>query len=276
MRSGVVPSEFRSLVRTSTDQQTKGTPEMWLELIDSAKAGDVPAADLRPPAPTELELRVVAWRCENIPLVDGGHHVDVQLQCALECSAYQGQYPSCQETDTHHNSRDGQATFNWRFVFPKIQMPLESCLLQVRVMDDNAISQKTYIGEVNVDVRKHLENVENNLEPYSKEETVYFYYKPSRDGKPDVHQRVGVQLGIEILTQPEADGRPVGLGRTEPNRDPVLTTPTEGREWGDVMGSAGLQLNFRLLTQRTRWTVFGVIGGVILFVVMYLVFLVVK
>eukprot|EP00922_Rhytidocystis_sp_ex-Travisia-forbesii_P002434 GHVS01003585.1.p1 GENE.GHVS01003585.1~~GHVS01003585.1.p1 ORF type:complete len:126 (-),score=9.26 GHVS01003585.1:129-506(-) len=125
-------------------------------------------------------------------------------------------------------------------------------------------------------MRKYLEKVENSLEPYNKEETVDFYYKPSRESKPDSHQRVSVQLGITILTQPEADCRPVGLGRTEPNREPVLTTPTEGREWGDVIGSAGLQLDFRLLTKRTRWVVFGVTGGVILFVVMYLAFLVVK
>eukprot|EP00922_Rhytidocystis_sp_ex-Travisia-forbesii_P052039 GHVS01077235.1.p1 GENE.GHVS01077235.1~~GHVS01077235.1.p1 ORF type:complete len:892 (+),score=116.78 GHVS01077235.1:2085-4760(+) len=277
MRSAVVPSEFRNLVKINTEKQSKGTLEMWLELIDTAKVGDVAATDLRPPAPTELELRVVAWRCDNIPLVDGGDHVDVQLQCSLDCSAYEGKHPTSQETDTHHNSRDGRAMFNWRFVFPKIQMPLECCLLQIRVMDDNAISQKTYIGEVNMDMRKHLEDVESNLEPYRREETASFYYGHKRDGKQEMtKQLVSVQFGIEVLTQPEADSRPVGLGRAMPNRDPVLTTPTEGREWGDVIGSAGFQLDFRLLTQRTRWVVLGIAGAVIVFVVLYLVLLVVK
>lgn len=37
----------------------------------------------------------------------------------------------------------------------------------------------------------------------------------------------------------------VGLGREHPNRDPRLTTPQEGRKWEDVLGSAGLRVDYR-------------------------------
>lgn len=37
----------------------------------------------------------------------------------------------------------------------------------------------------------------------------------------------------------------MGLGREPPNRDPRLTTPQEGRKWEDVLGSAGLRVDYR-------------------------------
>lgn len=35
------------------------------------------------------------------------------------------------------------------------------------------------------------------------------------------------------------------MGREHPNRDPRLTTPQEGRKWEDVLGSAGLRVDYR-------------------------------
>ena len=40
---------------------------------------------------------------------------------------------------------------------------------------------------------------------------------------------------MKILTQQEAETGKVGRGREEPNKDPFLETPTEGRSFLDMV-----------------------------------------
>ena len=53
----------------------------------------------------------------------------------MVCVDYQGRYPVFQETDTHLNSKDGKGVFNWRVVYPRIVVPVEACVVQVRPSD---------------------------------------------------------------------------------------------------------------------------------------------
>lgn len=57
-----------------------------------------------------------------------------------------------------------------------------------------------------------------------------------------------VGISMWILTQAEADAGPVGLARNEPNVNPQLITPLEGRGWGDVLAGFAFSLpDFGLL-----------------------------
>eukprot|EP00921_Rhytidocystis_pertsovi_P003648 GHVQ01006317.1.p1 GENE.GHVQ01006317.1~~GHVQ01006317.1.p1 ORF type:complete len:1118 (+),score=146.33 GHVQ01006317.1:2227-5580(+) len=276
MDTASVPTELRSLIAEEGSNQTRGTLELWAELLDACRVGDISATELRPPAPTELELRLIVWGCEHVPLVDGGDHVDVQVLCNLDSTSYAGKHPSNQETDTHNNSRDGRASFNWRFVYPRIQTPTDGCLLQIRVVDDNTLSHKIFIGELNMDVKKQLEIVERHLQTYHWEGRLPLSFVNSRSKRLDEQGVCYIHLSIEIVTQPEANSRAVGVGRSEPNRDPVLTTPTEGRDWGDVIGSAGLNFDLQLLGRKTKWLLFGAAGGLVMFIILYLLLIIVR
>lgn len=49
-------------------------------------------------------------------------------------------------------------------------------------------------------------------------------------------------FSMEILTKEDADQDPVGMGQSEPNKDPILVRPTAGRGLGDAMASVGFKI----------------------------------
>jgi len=266
MYKGAIPTEFRNLTESVTSQRSKGVVEMWIEMCETSRVSEFPPTELEPPKPTEVEVRIVLWGTRNVKLVDGDH-VDVCIQCILDCAQYQGRYPVFQETDTHLNSKDGKGVFNWRVVYPRIVVPVEACVVQVKVLDDNQITEKQFIGEVNLDLKKYVEHVERNLE------TLTFDAELKISNRAEGEEDIGtVILSMDIMTQPEADARKVGIRRDEPNRDPQLITPTEGREWGDLLGSVGLTFNFDLFGSRLKWIAGGAILLLIVIILLYLAF----
>jgi hypothetical protein len=48
-----------------------------------------------------------------------------------------------------------------------------------------------------------------------------------------------VELEFKLLTFQEAESLKVGLGRNEPNKDPFLEMPKEGRDWLDKFSFIG-------------------------------------
>jgi len=44
------------------------------------------------------------------------------------------------------------------------------------------------------------------------------------------------------LFKEDAENDPVGEAQDEPNHDPALTKPTEGRGWGDTLSGLGLSM----------------------------------
>ena len=56
MKKNEVPMEYRPLSRTPNGSVT-GSIEMWLEMVDSQKAGKVPRFNLQKPSSTDIEIR---------------------------------------------------------------------------------------------------------------------------------------------------------------------------------------------------------------------------
>lgn len=56
MKKNEVPMEYRPLSRTPNGSVT-GSIEMWLEMMDSQKAGKVPRFNLQKPSSTDIEIR---------------------------------------------------------------------------------------------------------------------------------------------------------------------------------------------------------------------------
>jgi len=161
-----VPVEHRPLVGSGPAGKNGGSLEMRIEMLDSVKASDEPAAILAKPAPTMLEVRFVIRSTTGVRIVDG-EHTDVKVVVELECDEYladQSLYPKSQATDTHYNSRTGDAVFNWRAVFPQIATPTMGCNVHFKVYDANSIVGDTFIGEVVIDIRRHLSKVSRDLD----------------------------------------------------------------------------------------------------------------
>uniref|UniRef100_A0A0G4HX89 C2 domain-containing protein n=1 Tax=Chromera velia CCMP2878 TaxID=1169474 RepID=A0A0G4HX89_9ALVE len=66
----------------------------------------------------------------------------------------------------------------------------------------------------------------------------------------------------QVMTQSEANSRKVGLGRDEPNRDPKLMVPLEGRGWDELFTGFNFGFDFGPLWFRLRlvFCVFLLIG----------------
>merc|ERR1711972_277596 len=90
----------------------------------------------------------------------------------------------------------------------------------------------------------------------------------SDDKDPD--EEIGtVNMSLYVMTQVEAEGRKQGIAREEPNDDPQLITPTEGRDWGTYLASLGFQLpDFGLWKKIVPLVVTSIVGFLVSVVVM--------
>jgi len=265
-----VPVEHRPLIGSGPAGKNGGSLEMRIEMLDSVRASDEPAANLAKPAPTMLEVRFVIRSTTGVRIVDG-EHTDVKVVVELECDEYfadQGLYPKSQATDTHYNSRTGDAVFNWRAVFPQIAMPTTGCNVHLRVYDANSIVGDAFIGEVVIDIRRHLSKVSRDLDMLviEKGELAFKDARIIGGGCKDEFCDVGkVQFEMHVLTQGEAVQKLAGVGREEPNCYPQLAAPVDGRMWGDVLAP--------LIWEWPSLGLFGRIAPLIVFGLLCLMFL---
>jgi hypothetical protein len=262
MEQGFVPVENRALWRRG-DKETGGTVEMWIELVDSFRASEFPPSPLRAPPPNEIEMRLVIWGTKDIKLMDG-KSTDVMFKVALDCSAYSetrvGCYPRAQDTDVHYGCDDGKSVFNWRIVYPRIIMPVQSALMQITVFNYSLIGGNTFLGELNLDVKKYLEQVNANAERLDMEHTFLPIKWPDQEADPDPGF---VEVSLTVLMQQEANGNGVGKARDEPNQDPQLITPIDGRGWGDFLKGFGFNFALPNWQKFVAIIVLGVLGALV-------------
>merc|ERR1712039_59736 len=163
-----------------------------------------------------------------------------------------GQHPLVQPTDVHYKSENGDAQFNWRIVFPKILMPTNKCILNFQVYDANSFSD-LLIGTCDLDIKRYVEKVAADMDMLNFEGRNIPLKDPTCDDEDlakanegsgmaeetQKEQNVGtLQFDMQIMTDSEAKGKVVGLGRGEPNDHPQLVTPSEGgRSWDDYIAN---------------------------------------
>jgi len=231
-----VPMEKRPLFRPADGQKLTGSLDMWVEVLPAVEAANIQVSELREPAAVELEIRIVIRSCYTLKFLKTDHN-DVKIGVILDCGGYRGPYPKDQYTDTHAGSK-GPSVFNWRIVYPCIMMPIRACNFQLTAFDAN-ITGDVPIGAVVVDLRRYMERVARESESIANEARL----KISSGLEEDECKEIGeVRLLLEVMTSTEANQKLVGIARSEPNEHPVLHTPTEGRTWGDVLGSIPFQL----------------------------------
>lgn len=243
MESRRVPKETRPLVTAEAPHLNKGTIELWVDMLQTVDASD-PAnqpVQLQRPPPAEIEVRIVIWSTRDVKCVDGDKS-DVKISVTLDCQEYMGQYPTVQYTDTHQNCTTGEAVFNWRVVFDRILTPTSSCTLGFQVMDWNALTSYTPIGDVSIDIGKYVGKVARETDSIRLRSAELSFVDKLAENEDDAD--VGtVIFELWVLTQSEADARPQGIERQEPNDDPGLTVPAEGRSWAETFASVGLNFS---------------------------------
>lgn len=91
-------------------------------------------------------MRIVIWRTRNVPLVETDK---VKIQVKIRINEEGKDFDD--ETDVHHNSKDGKGIFNWRFVY-SFYFPKKINTLKLMIYNYNSLSASELIGEKTLDM----------------------------------------------------------------------------------------------------------------------------
>ncbi|XP_050712149.1 myoferlin-like isoform X3 [Eriocheir sinensis] len=122
--------ENRSLMHPGHPGIPQGQLRLWVDIFPSSAPSQSlpPPVDITPRQPHKYMLRVVVFNVFEAPLqemsVVGGEKMsDVYVKGWLQGTN------NVQKTDTHYRCMDGEANFNWRFVFPLEMLEAEQVML---------------------------------------------------------------------------------------------------------------------------------------------------
>ncbi|XP_063877560.1 myoferlin-like isoform X2 [Scylla paramamosain] len=166
--------ENRTLMHPSHPGIPQGQLMLWVDLFPSSVSGQTlpPPVDITPRKPHKYLLRVVVFNVFEAPLqetaVIGGEKMsDVYVKGWLQGTN------NVQKTDTHYRCMDGEANFNWRFVFPLEMLEAEQVMLveykehpwslnstqqrrppqlTLQLWDNDLILRDDYLSEMTIDL----------------------------------------------------------------------------------------------------------------------------
>lgn len=132
------PIEQRDLYEESSTI-TQGVVKLWVEIqdVNSPEAGKKPI-NIDPEPVIDFECRVVIWKTNEIEMMDIEGTSDVFVRVFFD-----DQYD--QTTDTHWRCQNGQASFNYRLLFP-IKSQERDYTLNIQAWDKDIIASNDIIG----------------------------------------------------------------------------------------------------------------------------------
>uniref|UniRef100_A0A9J8B1N9 Myoferlin n=1 Tax=Cyprinus carpio carpio TaxID=630221 RepID=A0A9J8B1N9_CYPCA len=256
--------ETRTLYSSFQPTLPQGKLQMWVDIFPKRLGPPGPPFDISPRKAKKYFLRVIVWNTYDVVLdetsITSENMSDIYVKGWMP-----GMEEDKQKTDVHYRSLDGEGNFNWRFVFGFEYLPAEQlCLVSkkehfwsldksefrippkliVQIWDNDKFSLDDYLGAIELDLQ-HLINPAKTPEkcslsmvpdgttpPKSDQFKSLFDQKSVRgwwpcymdkDGKRELGGKV--ELTLEIVNEKEADERPSGKGRDEPNMNPKLDPP---------------------------------------------------
>ena len=247
------PLELRQL-RHPDATGNQGNLEVWVEMYEAGEEVPKPMPIAAPPV-IEVEMRVVVFKARNVVNKDMGGQNDLFFKVGLVGVDHkQTRFGSTQSTDTHYFATDGKGSFNYRLVY-RFTIPVMKAKLRISAFDRDVIGSNDNIGEAVVpltglckdlmraiDLSPEGELSENAVAEISKKDQPEEKGFGSRFGSfmdgateglwvpmyhPSKNEQLQgeVEIMVTLLPVRKAEQKPVGKGREQPNRDPVLQPP---------------------------------------------------
>jgi len=252
--------ETRSLRNPLQPSMDQGQLEMFVDIFPLVNGVPGPPLNIAPRCAKEFTLRVIIWNTAEVPpsetSITGEEMSDLYLKGWME-----GNEDEKQKTDVHYRSMDGEGMFNWRMVFPFKYMPEEKVMVvekkehfwsldstkqtmpprvNMQVWDNDLFSANDFIGNLELDLSKLPRPKKEakkctlaQLDAEGEETIDLFEAKMSKgwwamveeaeDGTRNLKGKV--EMTLEIVTAEEAEAKPAGEAREEPNMNPKLEEP---------------------------------------------------
>jgi len=254
--------EYRPL-KNFDKNTSQGSLELFIEVLPAEIARSLPFAKIEPPKPQEFEMRVIIYETFDVPRGPNGT-VDIYVQATLLSSEGWTGDNIIKNTDTHHGSSDGHGIFNWRMKFP-ISVPSSYPRIQLSVVDAKFFGSDDSIGTRVMSLKRNIKRLMAENRYVSPPGRVDLFH-PNFKGET----RGSVLMSVTIIPKAEAEAKPVGEAQEEPNRDPYLERPTEGRGFGDLLKGAGFKFNlFGFLFRRILKYILGLVISTVITMILF-------
>uniref|UniRef100_A0A452QDC3 Myoferlin n=1 Tax=Ursus americanus TaxID=9643 RepID=A0A452QDC3_URSAM len=256
--------ETRTLHSTFQPNISQGKLQMWVDVFPKSLGPPGPPFNITPRKAKKYYLRVIIWNTKDVLLdeksITGEEMSDIYVKGWIP-----GNEENKQKTDVHYRSLDGEGNFNWRFVFPFDYLPAEQlCIvakkehfwsidqtefrvpprLIIQIWDNDKFSLDDYLGFLELDLHRTIIPAKSSekcnldmipdlkaMNPLKAKTASLFEQKSMKGWWPCYADKDGsrvmgkVEMTLEILNEKEADERPAGKGRDEPNMNPKLDPP---------------------------------------------------
>ncbi|KAK9172398.1 Ferlin like type II membrane associated protein with 5 C2 domains [Cryptosporidium meleagridis] len=233
-------------------QNSVGSLRCWIQVLPPEIAIIRPIYPLNPPTVETCQVRVVIYRLRNIPISklvnNSGILAFGEPSISLMVKGLMSPNNNTileQDTDTHWNSSDGTAIFNWRFVF-NIPVPCHFPILRLQVWNRGLLVFGDAISECSFDLSSYLMRSRKLNSKVNISRTLINMCHPARPNE----KRGEMEIEISILPLSLAESSPVGMGREEPNKDPYLPDVTDHRNY---ITTSAFGKGFFSATSNVKW-----------------------